>query len=82
MKKIKKFILTPHFIQEIHNKCDIVTSSDQNARYFGSWDILELAYDIDSKTINTIQKQMPKLHDGHIRKKKIHKMKVKTAVQV
>ena len=80
-KKIKKFILTPDFIQEIHNQCDNLPPSDQNAKYIGSWDILELSYDIDTKTMNTIQKQMPKIFYGHIIKKKIHKMKVKTAVQ-
>ena len=51
-------------------------------KYFASWNTIELAYDIDSTTINNIKKQMPKLHDGHIRIYKIRKMEVNLAVQI
>ena len=38
-----------------------------------------MAYNIDNKAIHSIEKQMPKLNDGHIVKKKVRKMRVKPA---
>ena len=92
-EKVKKFRITPDFIEEINEKTKLVENTkedkfinskeaNQENKYLASWDILELAYNIDNKAIHTIKKQMPKLNDGHIVKKKIRKMRVNLAAQV
>lgn len=50
-------------------------------RQFLSWDVIEMAYKIDTH-MNTLHRQVPKLHDRHVIKNKIKKMKVKYASQV
>ncbi|XP_024941956.1 uncharacterized protein LOC112494523 [Cephus cinctus] len=78
-EKMKKFLITPDFIEEINEKLKIVDDEKEEKlkdpeelqeenKYFASWDILDSAYDIDTKVMHNIQKQMPQLNDGHIRK--------------
>ena len=71
---VKQFLLNRNFLKKLTRK--EISGAEERGRYFAFWNIIELAYDIDTNSINNIKKQMPKVHDGHVRKNKIRKMKV------
>ena len=91
--RIKEFFITTDFIDEIKQKSGNLPDSEkskfitvnelkQGIKYLASWDIVELAYDIDNKSMKFIKKKMPKLNDGHIHKKKIRKMRFNLAAEI
>lgn len=57
LEAIKQFILTPEFLKEIDEKADNMREIEPKRRYFASWDMIKLSYDIDTNSINNIKKQ-------------------------
>ena len=53
---VKQFLLTPEFLEEIDEKTDNVRENDQKRRHFASWDMIDMAYDIDTNRVNNIKK--------------------------
>ncbi|XP_039302950.1 uncharacterized protein LOC113005700 isoform X2 [Solenopsis invicta] len=75
----------PHLLKGIRNNFlqrDIeVNDNKSNMKEIATWNVIETAYELDMTT-NTLNRQLRKLTDLHIKQNRIKKMKVKLAAQV
>lgn len=61
---------------------DYSSSKPQNQRIFGSWEYVQMAYEMDAYELSgDRERRLPKLTDRHIYEKSMKKMSVKHCIQ-
>lgn len=77
MKKRIRNNLLKKYLEE-----DYSTSKPMNQRKFGSWEYVQMAYEIDAYELSgDRQRRLPKLTDRHIFESSMKKMSVKHCIQ-